>query len=250
LAVAPQAVKPDGHTAQGTPRIALDAKSGELLYVTDGAGSVFVLTYPAGNLVQTLSVIAAGMCSDSKGNVFMTQPSAFSSTIFEYAHSGTQPIKILNEPDGGAWGCAVDPATDNLAVANNVFATAAVFTNASGTPTIYPMSIQPRYVAYDDKSNLFAFGFDGYATLAELSDKAGTFQLVRYQKHEFAPMGVQWDGKHLALGEGTNVNNCGLIRRYTITNFHGKWNGGDAAFLSSQELLHSRLDGCGVMERT
>jgi hypothetical protein len=220
----PQGVMPAGHSAHGGSLS--PATSNDLLYVTDGVGTVYVLTYPAGNLVQTLGVTAAGICSDPQGNVFMTQPSASSSTIVEYAHGGTQPFKTLVEPDYGAWGCGVDPATENLAVANYGIATVAVFANASGTPTIYAMPIQPRYMGYDNKSNLFAFGFDGHATLAELANHGSAFKKVIYQKNIFGPMGVQWDGKYLALGEGTNVNNCGLIRRYTITNFNGKWKGG------------------------
>src|SRR5579863_4376250 len=46
----------------------------DLLYVSDDSGVVYVLTYPAGKLVGTLSGFGGpgGLCSDAKGNVFIT----------------------------------------------------------------------------------------------------------------------------------------------------------------------------------
>jgi hypothetical protein len=173
--------------------------------------------------------VAAQLCSDPQGNVFMTQPSTSGSNskIVEYAHGGSQPIATFTDHFDNAYGCGVDPATEDLAVANNYVNTIVIFPHASGSPKTYSSPIaEPQFCGYDNKSNLFVLGVNGHTLLAELAKGNGSFKPVMYQKHIRRPIGVQWDGKYLALGEGTSVINLGLIRRYTIENFRGIWKGG------------------------
>ena len=108
-----------------------------------------------------------GECVDKSGNVFVvTQGSTPSSgsNVYEYAHGGSSPITVLSEP-GYAEGCAIDPKTGNLAVANiddanNPYYNAgdvAIYTSAQGDPTMYYTSQFSGFVScgYDDSSNLY-----------------------------------------------------------------------------------------------
>ena len=101
------------------------ASQQDLLYLASSSseGSVYVYTYPQGRLAGTLTGFIAprGECSDSAGDVFIvaySNSSYTASTIYEFAHGGTDPIATLSDPDG-AVGCAVDPTTGNLAASGN-----------------------------------------------------------------------------------------------------------------------------------
>jgi hypothetical protein len=160
---------------------------------------VLALSYPSGKLVGTLSGVEypIGVCSDSSGNVFVT--AYYTQDVVEYAHGGTTPIARL--PDFGYHprGCAVDPMTGNLAVANTAgmdgsSGNVAIYTGATGKPVYYavPGVTDYSWCAYDGRGNLFVNG----SALVEL--RAGS------QSLEAIPLavggqGVQWDGKDLAM---------------------------------------------------
>jgi hypothetical protein len=151
-----------------------DAKSKDLLYVSDD-DQLLVFSYPQGKLVGEISVPSGdffGLCSDSAGDVFATSVASRSqSYILEYAHGGTEPIATLTDP-GWPNGCAVDPATGNVAV-TNYFADdppyydgdVVVFPSGQGTPTEYsdPNVGYFLFCSYDATGDLFADG-DGYLT--------------------------------------------------------------------------------------
>lgn len=209
-----------------------EAKSEDLLYTAtrgkDSSGHYLaVFTYPKGKHVGQVSVASSsGLCSDSKGDIFVTQGSntGGDSQIVEYAHGGTQPIATLSDPYNGAFGCSVDPATGNLAVANsggiartgNVL----VYPKASGTPTAYQFLYAPFFCAYDGSGDLFVLsellGRHIMHPLDELVEGANQFRSLKMQKRVPYPMGVQWDGTYLVFGLGTNDVNLGRLHRYTI----------------------------------
>jgi hypothetical protein len=218
-----------------------EAKSEDLLYVASltesSAYVVDVFSYPGGKPTGQLNVEAWQLCSDTKGNIFITQGSRTGddSKILEYAHGGTEPIAILSDPYNGATGCSVDPATGNLAVANtggfNGIGTVLVYPQASGTPTVYQLSFQAAYCGYDGEGNLFVMGSKPHRAqeshpLAELAQGSGQFTRIKLKKHIEYPMGVQWDGTYLVLGDGTNNINSGHLRRYDIEGTHGILEGG------------------------
>src|SRR5579871_1307812 len=92
-----------------------DAKSGALIYATGGCNGTCVISYSNGALVGSLATGTAdlsGACADAQGNVFI----AVGSTVTEFAHGGTTPIKTLSLPGNEAFGCSVDPTSSNLAV--------------------------------------------------------------------------------------------------------------------------------------
>jgi|HubBroStandDraft_2_1064218.scaffolds.fasta_scaffold01739_4 hypothetical protein len=211
-----------------------EAKHEDLLYVSGLIGKdavVFVFSYPAGKEVGRLDVFAAQLCSDPNGHVFMTQPSSTrsSSTIVEYAHGGTKPIATLHDPYIGVGGCSVDPADGDLAVTNN---------GGNGTVLIYPhakdaklkvygLPFQTQYCGYDKASNLFTIGHTSAIAFAELPKNARSFKEIKLEKPINQPMGVQWDGRNITLGQGTNPQkgNNGLIRRYMIRGLDANWVG-------------------------
>jgi hypothetical protein len=181
-------------------------------------GSVYVYTYPQGQLVGTLAnlnTIATGECADSVGDVFITTSSpALTSKIFEYAHGATSPIATLNDP-GVASGCAIDPETGNLAVANSFdtsnpyrhdYGDVAIYAEAQGRPTMYYGSQFGGFwfCGYDDKANLYLSAFDEYTgtQLVRLASGSNVFDVITLNMplygDTFKPS-VQWDGKHLTV---------------------------------------------------
>ena len=131
------------------------------------SGNMFIYTYPGTQSVGTLSgkMGYGGLCSDDQGNVFTEEISAsgLSSTIFEYSHGGTTPIATFADR-GIAFGCAIDPTSGNLAVANfedsnnpDDVGDIAVYPSETGTPKIYVSQSFGTYYfcGYDDEGNLF-----------------------------------------------------------------------------------------------
>src|SRR5579863_4848905 len=144
-------------TALSGTRLAPGASSGDLLYVSDvSSGRVYVLSYPAGQLVTTLLGVhfPFGLCVDRSGNVYVADQGG--RQVLEYAHGGTEPIGSWEDtqyPDS----CSVDPVTGNLAVANES-GNVSVYPRGKKQPTIYTTPFVPWFAAYDDAGNLFASG--------------------------------------------------------------------------------------------
>jgi hypothetical protein len=169
-----------------------------LIYATGGCGGVCVLSYPDGQLVGKLSMGYAvnGACSDSVGNVFITN----GSEVLEYAHGDSNPIQTLNLPGTSAMGCSVDSKTGNLAVVfSGSGANVAIFPQAQGTPTLYETSITSFYCGYDNDGNLFVSGYVSGATpgIAELRYGTKGFSLLSIVGRLGNPGQMQWDGKHM-----------------------------------------------------
>jgi len=189
-------------------------QSQDLLYV-QGQASVSILTYPGGAKIGTLGLITTqGYCTDAAGDVFIAQidSSNASSTIYEYASGGTTPIATLSDP-GSAFGCAVDPATGNLAVTNyadhnNRFDNGdlAIYQSATGTPAIYYNSSFTRYMycSYDDKGNLYATADAGeQPNLVGLARGSSSIEPITMRQgfsgdSVFYPS-VAWDGKYITV---------------------------------------------------
>lgn len=183
-----------------------------LIYASGSCGGVCVIAYPGGQLVSSiaLSGIVEGECSDSNGNVFVTNDTQ----VVEYAHGGTTPIKTLNLPGKYATGCGIDPTTGNLAVtytgssSNNV----AVFPLASGQPTTYPGATFAYYCGYDNVGNLFVSGEDGSGSnMAELPVGQSTFQRLSIIGKVASPGQVQWDGHEMTF-ESRSKGDTKIVR--------------------------------------
>ena len=180
------------------------SSGGDLVYATGGCGGVCVVSYLGGKLVDSISVSGevGGDCSDSTGNVFVTNKTQ----VFEYAHGGTSPIATLTVPGDDAAACSIDPGTGNLAVVfSGSGANVAIFPDATGTPTTYESHIVSYYCGYDSAGNLFVSGLNGHlAGLSELPVGESTFSVLSING-SFDGFGqVQWDGKYVTV-EGRNT---------------------------------------------
>ncbi|MGB8151526.1 MAG: hypothetical protein WCE97_10085 [Candidatus Cybelea sp.] len=196
-----QSTFPEGLTAVRQVNQHGKSGSGDLIYAA-AIGKSYVLTYPQGKLVGTISVGALDSCSDDAGNVFLA-----GDQIEEFAHGGTSPIATFSTP-GSPSGCAVDPTSGNLAV---VFARAsgndvAVFPNASGSPTLYDSNLTAFWCGYDNQGNLFVDG-EGQsgASLVELAKNAQSFETLSIAPHiEGVFLRIQWDGSYLTVEAQSN----------------------------------------------
>ena len=87
------------HHGRGGSWMAPDAKSHDLLYISDqGNQAVYVYSYPSAKLQGTLTGFTRpeGECVDKAGNVFIVDEAA--SVIFEYAHGGKSPDRDAERP--------------------------------------------------------------------------------------------------------------------------------------------------------
>jgi hypothetical protein len=188
-----------------------EAKNEALLYVSN-VYTITVYSWPKGKLVGTLNNFDKpyGECVDAKGDVYVTD-STFGK-IYEYAHGGTKPIHVLKDPEYQPYGCAVDPITGNLAVANYSDASAregnlAIYRKARGYPKSYigENFYYYYYCGYDPKGNLFVDGLDDYGENFEFGElpKGGDEikNILLPNSVNFAG-GIEWDGEYVAVGDG------------------------------------------------
>jgi hypothetical protein len=202
----PQTFALAAHADRGTSWMLPDAKSFDLLYVSDD-DELLVFSYPKGTLVGEISVPSgdfAGLCSDNTGDVFVTSVGSRSqSYILEYAHGGTEPIATLSDP-GWPNGCAVDPTTGNVAVTNvsaddppYYHGDVVVFPDGQGPPAEYSDSDVGYFdfCSYDATGDLFADG-DGYLT--ELPVGRQSLSNITLDQ-SIGPSSIQWVSAYQAF---------------------------------------------------
>lgn len=193
----------DTHAQEPARSRTLPASSNALIYATGGCGGVCVLSYPEGQLLDSITLGGTlGDCSDSSGNVFVTHENE----VLEYAHGGTTPIASLSVPGTFAMACSVDDTTGNLAVvfsgtgSNNI----AIFPDAQGTPTLYDSHLTSVYCGYDDAGNLFVSGGGAKRNgLSELQSGATKFLVLSLKGQLGNPGQVQWDGTYITYEQTT-----------------------------------------------
>ena len=181
-----------------------EAKGEVLLYATFGCAGTCVISYPALQVVGSLPLAAAGVCSDAQGNVFFPGLDK----VTEYAHGGTQPIATLNLPGDGAHACAVDPKSNDLAVVyEGNGGDVAVFADEHGARANFISHLASRSCGYDNNGNLFVDGYDGFGYgISELPKSASTFRTFALPDTVGNPGRVQWDGTYIAYQGGYPVN--------------------------------------------
>ena len=217
--------KPIGATIAVQPQThgpALNPKKLDLLYVAESTGEVAVFTYWQKTAVTTLTGFSKpeGQCTDKHNDVFITD--AGTGEIVEYAHDGKVPLReIADAPNSLPYGCAVDFATGDLAVANvsngsHNKGNIAIFKNGSGTPTLYTDSAIQQFgtCAYDSKGNLLASNGDQGSNISSFAWLAkGANRLVNVQvpgpfnSYEWDDVqGLQWDGRYFVVDQYGGVS--------------------------------------------
>lgn len=204
--------------------IAADARKKDLLYIVyPSVGSQFpgvieLYSYPQGILEGQITSLSNpnGDCTDKQGNVYITNylPKTKRSTIVEFAHGGTQPIRKLSVPAGSnPFSCAVDPMTGNLAATNygntaGDGASVMIYRKAKGRPKSYtdPRFLNYAYCTYDNAGNLFIDGKypGGYELpiFGEIPRGAASMETINLNYEIGWLSNLQWDGKYLAVGQG------------------------------------------------
>lgn len=208
-----------GATAASIPD---SLKSQTLIYVTVGK-DVSVFAYPSGKLVQNLPFPneLGDICSDSNGNVWITEPSKYSyrsGYLTEFAHGGTSPIATLDDAHSPV-ACAVDPSTGDLAAVNDQ-GSIAVYPDAQGTPTYYSSgNVYPCCsVCYDNSSDLFFTGYvESALGVGWLQKGQSTLNSFRLRPNERPKSGLAWDGQYLV-----DAVNPVYMYKYAIIGTHGK----------------------------
>jgi hypothetical protein len=202
-----------------------ETKSTSLLYVSNaGSSDVTIYTYLDGKglvLVGQLTGFSfpTGMCTDGAGDVWI--PDYDTGKIQEFTHGGASPIFTISERTGHPYDCAIDSNTGSLAVANQQPGNQHAL---DGQVVVYPKgshqgrSYAPQhgfgevdFLAYDDKSNLFADGAaNDYGNgLFELA-KGGTelTPLTISGATLYSPGAVNWIKPTLLVGD-QNLGNRG-----------------------------------------
>jgi hypothetical protein len=247
------------HADFGESWMATDAVTQDLIYVTNYS-YVTVYSYPQGKLVGTLNGFKStvGDCIDKKGDIFITNHvfAHGETRIAEYAHAGTKPIAELATKNVGPLGCSIDPTTGNLAISGGGSGTNGagvdIFQLARGKPSYIrdPQMVFTQFCGFDDNGDLFVAGlkdFSGDPGLAELPKGSRKFVTIRLNAIIDSEGGVQWDGKHLAIGAyvppgGTNATP--VIYQFAIGNGRGTKVGtttlGNPAHLTSFQFFITR----------
>lgn len=193
------------------------AQPSGLVYVSNFNGNdVAVYTYPqfkpAGTLTGFLE--PQGMCVDANGDVWIADTGA--QNLVEYAHGGSTPIRTLKDP-GSPSGCSIDGKNGDLAVPNvggsGSNGGVAIYKHARGKPKVYSQG--GFFAGYDAAGNLFIDGLSSFGMfLAELPAGGSAFQSVTLSgvSGDAFPGNIQWDGRHLALGNQSGSNGSVIYR--------------------------------------
>ncbi len=210
-----------------------EAKGDDLVYAVGyyryGSGSrpaLAVFSYPQGKLVGEVSLSpntgVSALCPDGRGDVFVpTNVGEDENYIYEYAHGGTEPIATLTD-SGVPYGCAVDPATGNLAATNEYPGNVAVYPQAQGTPTYYTVpKVPPLFCAYDDAGNLFVTGNDyEHNIIAELPMGSGSFEDITVNE-DIYPGSLQWHDGYLVIATYYDFEGIQNLYRVKVSGLYG-----------------------------
>ncbi len=164
-------VHPDHHKSWVSPNA---TQVPRLLFESDdGTNDVYIFGLPNLKLYGTLTGFdqPQGLCSDAKGNVYITNTGT--SQVFEYSHAG----KLLNtykDTYGYPDGCAINPENGDLAVANiRGFSGAGqvlVYSSPKSSPTVLRNPHQYSY--YFD-----GYGPDGYQLWVDGKNAKGGYMV-------------------------------------------------------------------------
>ncbi|MGA7356263.1 MAG: hypothetical protein WA431_03770 [Candidatus Cybelea sp.] len=125
--------------------------------------------------------------------------------IDEFKVGGSNPIKTLSAPSGDVpVGCAMDPASGNLAATIINTGAVVIYTKASGSGTVSQSPLVEAFFAgYDKGSNLYVDGFNSEGTFGfvELKKGSSTWETLSTTNSVEFPGQVQFDGKYITVND-------------------------------------------------
>lgn len=233
------------------------ANLGRLLFVDDDVtDDVYLYSLPAMTLKGMLTGFSepSGMCSDSRGRVWVTDATA--SRVRKYSRSG-KLVGGLSLPGEYPVGCAVNQTTGDLAVASITDTSGGpgnvtIFQGgvAHGTPYVNPNQYEYFFIAYDPAGNLYVDGFDQSfnSMISELPvGSSPTMQTLAITGGTiYYPGGLTWyaRGSYLLAGDqacGGTIGSC----EYWVT-----VSGSAATITGSTPLTNTDGSACDVDQGT
>ena len=101
-----------------------------------------------------------------------------------------------------------------------------IYRHARGKPHEYttPNVFRVYFIGYDGHGNLFVDGTDMQVTfeIAELPAASQTFEAVTLDQSIVLPGAIQWDGKHLAVGDQVSISGPSKIYEFSMSGITGK----------------------------
>ncbi|HEY6325399.1 MAG TPA: hypothetical protein VIW73_02640 [Candidatus Cybelea sp.] len=244
---APQApVRPASRFDPTGSWMAPAASTQDLIYVSDTHGKVWVFSYPGERQVGVLQGFKspAGVCSDaSTGDVYVVDTTGLA--VLKYKHGGTKPIKTLTMFGYFPFGCAVDPASHDVAVTNissnpSGPGSLSIFRPGAFFPSDYTNPAFNAYVfcSFDGQGNVLVDGADSgsYHTLfGKWRRGSTTVTTVTLDKRIGYPGGVQWDGTYMAVQDTMSRK----LFRFKIAGSRGRSAGTVDFKVDRSSLLHA-----------
>lgn len=197
-----------------------------LLYIKSdnkSRGGISILSFPDRKPVAAITGIGFidGICSDSSGNVWAAAYAQRRANLYEFAHGSTTPLlHIILHNRQGAFGCAADPTTGNLAVlgGNSIDV---LLAPAYKKDLRYSLGyVTPFGAAFDAAGNLFFDGIQGstaFFLFAELAKGAGKFQYLTVDKPTGVAGGIVWDGQYIAVQSSGFSGRQSVIYRVVVS---------------------------------
>ena len=237
---------------------------GRLLYVSDYNNNIVqVYNYPskgtqnppAGTLTG-FSGGPQGMCIDKSHNVYITNN--FDQDVLKYAYGASTPSATYAVVGDFPVGCAWDPTTGNLAVADDFGAEGGVgVVNICRSPSKCSEEEEPAgllecfFIVYMPNGDLYVDGMNSYGFAMAYRAKAATsWQPVSVSGVTINfPGNIQWDGHYLALGDQEGPLGYSVIYRCSPSFAHLTCNGGQVPLRTSTDVVQFFItrDGKGVV---
>ncbi|MGB6521004.1 MAG: hypothetical protein WBE83_04465 [Candidatus Cybelea sp.] len=219
---------------------------------------ICTFSYPAGKYLGWLEDYSGGapynMCADRLGHVFVISGDGSGFSVLVYDQDGRGPRVLRDRPNTWPSGCAVDPKTEDLAVANTAqekrSGNVVIFSHARGTPKTYraPNLFDYAFCGYDDAGNLYVDGTNksGAFELDERAVGSEHFGSIALDRTIRKAGPIQWDGHHLAVGYGDKYG--AAVLRVDITGSEGNVMG--VTRLRGPGQAHTRLGPFWIAGRT
>jgi sugar lactone lactonase YvrE len=186
------------------------AASKTVLLVGGSENNLYIVAYPSGKPLHTLTGFdePQGTCSDGNGHFWIANTG--NADVIEYSSDGAN-LGTVSDANNYPVGCAYDPKTGDLAVANIITTSdgpgnVAIYSKAKGSPKIYTAaSLQKIYFAAfaGSSGTLVVDGENSSSDVAIASFNGGKFHEITLKGEtiEF-PGALAWSTKLRSMNIG------------------------------------------------